>query len=138
MCWNEPVTKKCLLLSLSITPRPPQGVENIRLLHTNRWHVTKGDNRYSKEIGITLSNIYVLSVCISHSVYTCKYATIVKDIVIVFKSKEGVQVWIFIDRLVSVICPNDEDRALWICLSRHAEEIKDKNKQRRYGVFYFS
>lgn len=75
--------------------------------------MTKGDNRYSKEIGITLSNIiYVLSVCISHSVYTCKYATIVKDIVIVFKSKEGVQVWIFIDRLVSVICPNDEDRAL--------------------------
>lgn len=56
--------------------------------------MTKGDNRYSKEIGITLSNIYVLSVCISHSVYTCicKYATIVKDIVIVFKSKEGVQV----------------------------------------------
>lgn len=74
--------------------------------------MTKGDNRYSKEIGITLSNIYVLSVCISHSVYTCKYATIVKDIVIVFKLKEGVQVWIFIDRLVSVICPNDEDRAL--------------------------
>lgn len=54
--------------------------------------MTKGDNRYSKEIGITLSNIYVLSVCTSHSVYTCKYATIVKDIVIVFKSKEGVQV----------------------------------------------
>lgn len=54
--------------------------------------MTKGDNRYSKEIGITLSNIYVLSVCISHSLYTCKYVTIVKDIVIVFKSKEGVQV----------------------------------------------
>lgn len=90
MCWNEPITKTCLLLSLSITPRPPQGVENTRLLRTN--HVTKGDNRYSKEIGITLSNIYVLSVCISQciSVYNRESTRsfIVKYIVIVFKSEE--------------------------------------------------
>lgn len=50
----------------------------------------KGDNCYLKEIGIILSNIYVLLVCILYFVYMCKYVIIVKDIVIVFKLKEGV------------------------------------------------